>query len=123
MVHDPHRVGLDEPHTEAVDEVVVVRVRRRIDREAHEADHIDVRTAGSPYWRSMTPAIRLLEASGVAYSVHEYERGEELKDFGREAAESLGLPFDQVFKTLVVDLGRTVEGSRSRCSRSAVCCR
>jgi Cys-tRNA(Pro)/Cys-tRNA(Cys) deacylase len=52
----------------------------------------------------MTPAIRLLEASGVAYSVHEYERGEELKDFGREAAESLGLPFDQVFKTLVVDL-------------------
>ena len=24
--------------------------------------------------------------------------------FGREAAESLGLPFDQVFKTLVVDL-------------------
>jgi len=52
----------------------------------------------------MTPAINLLEASGVAYSVHEYERGEELKDFGREAAESLGLPFDQVFKTLVVDL-------------------
>ena len=52
----------------------------------------------------MTPAISLLEASGVAYSVHEYERGEELKDFGREAAESLGLPFDQVFKTLVVDL-------------------
>ena len=52
----------------------------------------------------MTPAIRLLEASGVAFSIHEYERGEELKDFGREAAESLGLPFDQVFKTLVVDL-------------------
>ena len=37
----------------------------------------------------MTPAIRLLEASGVAFSIHEYERGEELKDFGREAAESL----------------------------------
>jgi len=52
----------------------------------------------------MTPAIRLLETSGVAFSIHEYERGEELKDFGREAAESLGLPFDQVFKTLVVDL-------------------
>jgi len=52
----------------------------------------------------MTPAIRLLETSGVAFSIHEYERGEELKDFGREAAESLGLSFDQVFKTLVVDL-------------------
>jgi Cys-tRNA(Pro)/Cys-tRNA(Cys) deacylase len=52
----------------------------------------------------MTPAIRLLEASGTAFSIHEYERGEELKDFGREAAESLGLPFDQVFKTLVVDV-------------------
>ncbi len=52
----------------------------------------------------MTPAIRLLESSGVPFSVHEYERGDDLKDFGREAAESLGLPFEQVFKTLVVDL-------------------
>ncbi len=52
----------------------------------------------------MTPAIRLLEASGTPFSIHDYERGEELKDFGREAAESLGLPFDQVFKTLVVDV-------------------
>ena len=52
----------------------------------------------------MTPAVRLLEAAGIPFSIHEYERGEKLEDFGREAAESLGLPFDQVFKTLVVDL-------------------
>ena len=52
----------------------------------------------------MTPAIRLLEAEGVPFEVHEYERGEELRDFGREAAEALGLPFDQVFKTLLVDV-------------------
>lgn len=52
----------------------------------------------------MTPAILLLEREGVAHGVHEYERGEELRDFGREAAEALGLPFDQVFKTLLVDV-------------------
>ena len=48
----------------------------------------------------------LLESAGVEFSIHEYERGEDLKDFGREAAEALDLPFDQVFKTLVVSLDR-----------------
>ena len=51
----------------------------------------------------MTPAVRTLEAAGVEFSVHEYDRGDDLKDFGREAAEALGLPYDQVFKTLVVE--------------------
>jgi Cys-tRNA(Pro)/Cys-tRNA(Cys) deacylase len=50
----------------------------------------------------MTPAIRQLEAAGVAFEIHEYERGEILHDFGREAAEKLGLDPDQVFKTLLV---------------------
>jgi Cys-tRNA(Pro)/Cys-tRNA(Cys) deacylase len=49
----------------------------------------------------VTPAVVELEAAGITHTIHEYERGEELRDFGREAAESLGLPFDQVFKTLV----------------------
>lgn len=44
-----------------------------------------------------------MEREGVAFAVHVYERGEDLRDFGREAAELLGLPFDQVFKTLLVD--------------------
>jgi Cys-tRNA(Pro)/Cys-tRNA(Cys) deacylase len=51
----------------------------------------------------MTPAVRTLEAARIEFSIHEYDRGDELKDFGREAAEALGLPDDQVFKTLVVE--------------------
>jgi Cys-tRNA(Pro)/Cys-tRNA(Cys) deacylase len=50
----------------------------------------------------MTPAIRALEAAGVRFRVLEYERGVSSRDFGREAAEALGLDHDQVFKTLVV---------------------
>ena len=52
----------------------------------------------------VTPAIALLEREGVAFGVHEYDRGDELRDFGREAAEALGLPYDQVFKTLLVSV-------------------
>lgn len=54
----------------------------------------------------MTPAVRELEATGVAFTLHEYERGDSLHDFGREAADKLGLDPDQVFKTLLV----TVDG-------------
>ena len=50
----------------------------------------------------MTPAVLALEAAGIAFTVHEYERGDELRDFGREAAQALDLDPDQVFKTLVV---------------------
>ena len=45
----------------------------------------------------------LLEEQGIAFGVHEYDRGDELRDFGREAAEALGLALDEVFKTLLVD--------------------
>lgn len=50
----------------------------------------------------MTPAINELTAAGVAFGVHEYERGESLHDFGKEAADKLGLDAEQVFKTLLV---------------------
>lgn len=50
----------------------------------------------------MTPAVVTLEAAGIDFTIHEYERGDDLRDFGREAAEALGLDHDQVFKTLVV---------------------
>lgn len=56
----------------------------------------------------MTPAIALLEREGVRHTVHEYDRGDELRDFGREAAAALDLPEDQVFKTLLI----SVEGGR-----------
>src|SRR5262245_55353794 len=51
---------------------------------------------------AMTPAVVELEAAGVAFTLHEYERGQSLRDFGVEAAEKLGLDPDQVFKTLLV---------------------
>lgn len=50
----------------------------------------------------VTPAVVTLDAAGIAYTIHEYERGDDLRDFGREAAVALGLDHDQVFKTLVV---------------------
>lgn len=53
---------------------------------------------------AVTPAVVLLEEMGIAFGVHEYDRGDDLRDFGREAAEALGLAFDQVFKTLLVDI-------------------
>ncbi len=43
-----------------------------------------------------------LEDAGIEYTIHEYDRGDDLHDFGREAADALGLDHDQVFKTLVV---------------------
>ena len=57
----------------------------------------------------MTPAVRELEAAGVAFTMHEYERSESLRDFGLEAAEKLGLDPDQVFKTLLV----TADGTQA----------
>ena len=59
--------------------------------------------------RGVTPAINELERNGVAFSVHEYERGESLHDFGLEAADKLGFDADQVFKTLLV----TADGNQA----------
>jgi Cys-tRNA(Pro)/Cys-tRNA(Cys) deacylase len=54
----------------------------------------------------MTPAIRALEAANVPFVLHPYERDDTGRDnrhdFGREAADTLGLDHDRVFKTLVV---------------------
>lgn len=57
----------------------------------------------------MTPAIVALDSAGVDYTLHQYERGESMHDFGVEAAEKLGLDSDQVFKTLLV----TVDGNQA----------
>ncbi len=43
-----------------------------------------------------------LQDVGIAHTIHEYDRGDDLHHFGREAADALGLDHDQVFKTLVV---------------------
>ncbi len=54
---------------------------------------------------SGTPATVALTAAGVAFTQHSYEHDPTARSFGLEAAEVLGLPPEQVFKTLVVDTG------------------
>lgn len=52
-----------------------------------------------------TPATVTLTAAGVAFSVHTYDHDPAARSFGMEAVEALGLPADQMFKTLLVDTG------------------
>ncbi|MEP6572307.1 MAG: Cys-tRNA(Pro) deacylase [Gemmatimonadota bacterium] len=57
----------------------------------------------------MTPAIRIAEAAGVPFQTHEYTVRPDAESYGLEAAAALGLPPEQVFKTLVTRLdGRTL---------------
>jgi Cys-tRNA(Pro)/Cys-tRNA(Cys) deacylase len=49
-----------------------------------------------------TPAIRVLDAAGTPYRLHEYELDPGAESFGLEAAAKLRLPPERVFKTLVV---------------------
>lgn len=56
-----------------------------------------------------TPAIAALEAAGIAHGVHQYKHDRSSTDYGAEAVaimtERLGVAAEQIFKTLVVDLG------------------
>ena len=52
-----------------------------------------------------TPATATLTAAGIPFSQHVYEHDPAARSFGLEAAEVLGLPPEQVFKTLLVDTG------------------
>ncbi len=53
----------------------------------------------------MTPAIRLLKKHKIDFEVLSYEHDPKNTDFGREAVEQLALNPDEVFKTLLVDIG------------------
>jgi Cys-tRNA(Pro)/Cys-tRNA(Cys) deacylase len=55
----------------------------------------------------MTPAIRLLEKSGVDFHVHRYEHAADAEAFGLEAAAKLGVAAERVFKTLIAVGDRT----------------
>ena len=46
-----------------------------------------------------------LTAAGVVFTQHAYDHDPAARSFGLEAAEALGLPPEQVFKTLLVDTG------------------
>ncbi len=52
-----------------------------------------------------TPATVALTRAGVAFSTHAYAHDPSAPSYGLEAAEVLGLPPSQVFKTLLVDTG------------------
>ncbi len=48
-----------------------------------------------------TPATRALAAAGVEFTEHPYEHDPSAESFGLEAAEAVGAPPEQVFKTLL----------------------
>lgn len=48
-----------------------------------------------------TPAIVALRAAGIDFTEHRYDHDPAASSFGLEAAAALGLPADQVFKTLL----------------------
>lgn len=52
----------------------------------------------------MTPGINVVKKSGVNHRVHEYTHEASSESYGLEAAEKMGVPSAQVFKTLVVNL-------------------
>jgi Cys-tRNA(Pro)/Cys-tRNA(Cys) deacylase len=52
----------------------------------------------------MTPAIRAAEAAGIDFVLHRYDHDSRAESFGLEAAAKLGVPPEQVFKTLVAQL-------------------
>ncbi|WP_028580542.1 Cys-tRNA(Pro) deacylase [Desulfogranum japonicum] len=53
----------------------------------------------------MTPAIRAAKRAKITYTLHEYSHDPQAASYGTEAAEKLNLPAQQVFKTLVVQIG------------------
>jgi Cys-tRNA(Pro)/Cys-tRNA(Cys) deacylase len=56
-----------------------------------------------------TPATLALTRAGIAFTLHEYDHDprarQQGRSYGLEAATALGLDPDQVFKTLLADLG------------------
>ena len=52
----------------------------------------------------MTPAINTATKAKIKFNTHEYEHDATADSYGLEAAEKIGVPAEQVFKTLVVSL-------------------
>lgn len=51
----------------------------------------------------MTPAVNLAKKLKLDYQIHEYQHDPSAESYGLEAADKLGVPAEQVFKTLVVE--------------------
>jgi len=54
----------------------------------------------------MTPAINLLKKKKTRHEVHEYQHDASHPSYGLEAAEKMGVPAEQVFKTLVAEIDK-----------------
>lgn len=52
----------------------------------------------------MTPGIDTAKKAKIFYRIHEYTHESSNTSYGAEAADKMGMPEDQVFKTLVVSL-------------------
>lgn len=52
----------------------------------------------------MTPAVKVLKGAKVPFTLHEYSHDPSVPAYGLEAAEKLGRPVEQVFKTLLVSI-------------------
>ncbi|MER5640907.1 Cys-tRNA(Pro) deacylase [Kitasatospora sp. NPDC002227] len=58
-----------------------------------------------------TPAVVALEAAGVPFTLHSYDHDPATASYGAEAAQALGIPASQVFKTLLAEVdGRLTVG-------------
>ncbi|MDZ7686998.1 MAG: Cys-tRNA(Pro) deacylase [Gammaproteobacteria bacterium] len=51
----------------------------------------------------MTPAVESARAEMIDFDIHEYDHDAAVDNYGLEAAEAMGVPAGQVFKTLVVE--------------------
>jgi Cys-tRNA(Pro)/Cys-tRNA(Cys) deacylase len=52
----------------------------------------------------VTPAVLVVQRAGIDFTLHEYAHDASAASYGLEAAERLGVPAEQVFKTLVAKL-------------------
>ncbi|WP_245690969.1 Cys-tRNA(Pro) deacylase [Sinosporangium album] len=50
-----------------------------------------------------TPATTVLVKAGAVFMLHAYEHDAGAEGYGEEAADALGVPHDQIFKTLVAE--------------------
>jgi len=55
-----------------------------------------------------TPATVTLARAGVQFTLHPYDHDPAASSYGREAAESIGVAPERVFKTLVADVDGTL---------------
>lgn len=54
----------------------------------------------------MTPAINLAKKAKIQFQIHQYQHDPNSSSYGEEAAEKLGIPVKQCFKTLLAEVDK-----------------